>query len=43
MLQLGCTDAVNLDGGASAAMYYNGSILRTPGRELTSILLIVER
>ncbi|MCL1820794.1 MAG: phosphodiester glycosidase family protein, partial [Oscillospiraceae bacterium] len=43
MLQLGCTDAVNIDGGASAAMYYNGSILRSPGRELTSIFMIVEK
>jgi hypothetical protein len=43
MLQLGCTDAVNLDGGGSNAMYYNGSILRSPGRELTSILMILER
>lgn len=41
MLKLGCTDAVNLDGGASAAMYYNGSVLTTPGRELTSMIMIM--
>ena len=38
MLQLGCQDAVNLDGGASTGMYYNGQTLATPGRQLTTTL-----
>ena len=43
MLSLGCVDAFNLDGGASTAMYYNGSYIRTPGRELTTTLQIWEK
>ncbi len=40
MLALGCVDAINLDGGASTAMYYNGQMLATPGRNLTSTLQV---
>ena len=40
MIYLGCVDAVNLDGGASTAMYYNGSYIRSPGRELTTTLQV---
>lgn len=40
MLSLGCVDAFNLDGGASCGMYYNGSYLATPGRELTVTLQV---
>ena len=40
MLSLACVDAVNLDGGASTAMYYNGSYIRSPGRELTTTLQV---
>ena len=40
MLTLGCVDAINLDGGASTAMYYNGQTLATPGRNLTSTLQV---
>jgi len=40
MLQLGCVEAVNLDGGGSTALAYQGQIIRTPGRELTSTLQI---
>ncbi len=40
MLNLGCVDALNLDGGGSAAMYYNGSYIRTPGRPLTTTLQV---
>lgn len=40
MLALGCVDAINLDGGASSAMYYNGKMLTTPGRNLTSTLQV---
>lgn len=40
MLELGCEDATNLDGGGSAALYYQGQILCSPGRKLTSTLQI---
>jgi exopolysaccharide biosynthesis protein len=40
MKSLGCVDAFNLDGGASCGMYYNGSYLATPGRELTVTLQV---
>lgn len=40
MLALGCVDAFNLDGGASCAMYYDGTYLATPGRELTVTLQV---
>ncbi|MBQ7086882.1 MAG: phosphodiester glycosidase family protein, partial [Clostridia bacterium] len=43
MLNLGCVDAFNLDGGASTAMYHNGNYIRTPGRELTTTLQIFEK
>ncbi len=40
MLSLGCVDAINLDGGASCGMYYDGEYIATPGRELTTTLQI---
>lgn len=40
MLSLGCMDALNLDGGASTAMYFNGSYIRSPGRNLTTTLQV---
>ena len=40
MLALGCVDAVNLDGGESSGMYFNGAYLATPGRGLVSTLQI---
>ena len=40
MLQLGCQDAINLDGGASTAMYYNGQTIAAPGRQLTTTLQV---
>ena len=40
MLALGCTDAINLDGGASCGMYYNGQYIATPGRELTTTIQV---
>lgn len=40
MLYLGCTEAVNLDGGGSTALAYKGKIIRSPGRELTTTLQI---
>ena len=40
MLALGCTDAINLDGGASCGMYYDGKYIATPGRELTTTIQV---
>lgn len=42
MLELGCTDAMNLDGGASMAMYYRGRTVLPAGRRLTNILTVYE-
>ena len=40
MVSLGCTDAINLDGGGSANLYVNGYWLRGPqGRPLNTILI----
>jgi exopolysaccharide biosynthesis protein len=38
MRQMGCFEAMNLDAGASLAMYHNGKSLHSPGRKLTNIL-----
>ena len=43
MQALGCQGAMNLDAGASTAMYYRGTYLATPGRRLTNLLCIYER
>lgn len=40
MVKLGCVDAVNLDGGASTAMYCQGKTIASPGRELTATLQV---
>jgi len=40
MLALGAVDAFNLDGGASCGMYYDGTYLAKPGRELTVTLQV---
>ncbi len=40
MLGLGATEAFNLDGGASNAMYAEGRFIRQPGRNLTSVLMV---
>jgi exopolysaccharide biosynthesis protein len=42
MLQLGCDQAMNLDGGASMAMYYRGKVVLPAGRRLTNILTVYE-
>jgi hypothetical protein len=42
MLAIGCVDAMNLDGGASTAMYYRGQTLVQAGRELTNVLVAWE-
>lgn len=43
MKQLGCVGAMNLDAGASLALFYRGKTLATPGRRLTNLLCIYER
>jgi len=43
MLGLGCVEAINIDGGGSCAMYHNGVYYNTPGRELTSVLMIMAK
>lgn len=39
MLELGCFEAMNLDGGASLAMYFDGKNIKAPSRKLTNILI----
>ncbi|MFH0887578.1 MAG: phosphodiester glycosidase family protein [bacterium] len=39
MLRLGCYEAMNLDGGSSAALYYRGKSLAVPRRQLTNLLI----
>lgn len=34
----GCTDAMNLDGGGSTGLYYDGTYLSTPSRKLNNML-----
>ena len=40
MLQLGCVEAVNLDGGGSTSFACQGQIIRSPGRKLTTTLQV---
>lgn len=42
MLSLGCTDAVNLDGGASTSLYYKGIVVNEPRGSLTNVLGFIE-
>jgi len=42
MKSLGAHYAINLDGGASQALYFRGNMISTPGRELTNVLLVYE-
>ncbi|MBI3920447.1 MAG: phosphodiester glycosidase family protein, partial [Armatimonadetes bacterium] len=43
MQQLGCTDAMNLDGGASTALYIRGKTIVAPSRRLTNLLIVRRR
>jgi hypothetical protein len=38
---LGLKNALNLDGGASCGLYYNGEYIRQPGRPLSNCLAVV--
>lgn len=40
MKDLGSTDAFNLDGGASSALYVNGKYVKQAGRQLNTVLLV---
>lgn len=42
MKAIGCYDAMNLDGGASKALARDGSIIVTPGRNLTNVIAIYD-
>lgn len=42
MVQLGCQTAMNLDGGASSALYVDGSARVAPGRALTHMLVFTK-
>lgn len=43
MKTLGATDAFNLDGGGSAALYYNGAYAYGPGRLLPTAILFKQK
>jgi exopolysaccharide biosynthesis protein len=40
---LGCREAMNLDAGASLAMFVEGEYIRKPGRRLTNLLTLTRR
>lgn len=40
MLDLGCYEAMNLDGGASSGLIYDNKFIREPGRSISNILYI---
>lgn len=40
MKSLGCVDAINLDGGASSALYVNGQYMKQAGRPLNTVLIM---
>jgi exopolysaccharide biosynthesis protein len=43
MKQAGAYQAMNLDGGASSGLYYNGKYLTTPGRLISNALVVSTR
>ncbi len=40
MMHLGAVNAVDLDGGSSTALHYNGRTVSRPGRSLTNLLVV---
>lgn len=40
MKKAGAYQAMNLDGGASSGLYYNGKYLTTPGRKISNALVV---
>ena len=43
MKAIGCYEAMNLDGGASEGLAYQGNIYINPGRNLTNVIVIYDR
>lgn len=43
MKAMGCYEAMNLDGGASEALAYQGKILIQPGRNLTNVIIVYDK
>lgn len=41
-LAMGCLYAINLDGGGSSGLYYEGGYMTTPGRELSCALVLTQ-
>ncbi len=39
MRAIGCSEAMNLDGGSSLALYHQGQMLVTPKRQLTNVIV----
>jgi hypothetical protein len=42
MKELGCYEAMNMDGGASRALAHNGTILMKAGRPLTNVIVVYD-
>jgi exopolysaccharide biosynthesis protein len=42
MKDLGAVNAINLDGGSSTALHYDGKTLSHPGRRMTNLLVVYE-
>ena len=42
MQEIGCVEAMNLDGGASVGLAHRGRILMSPGRNLTNVLVVYD-
>lgn len=40
MKQAGAYQAMNLDGGASSGLYYNGKYLTSPGRQINNAIVV---
>lgn len=43
MKAMGCSEAMNLDGGASRALAYRGQIIIPAGRKLTNVIVAHDR
>lgn len=43
MKSLGIRNGVSLDGGSSSCLYYNGSMLVSPGRKLTNMIVVTRK
>lgn len=39
---MGCVDAINLDGGASSGLYFKGKVVTSPGRKLSNALVVTK-